>query len=483
MDREILETRRVELAEVLDNGNIRAKFVICDFDPNKNGTQINRDRILEWYQTIVNQPLVGRIKNNDFTGHNVKIVPYIDEAGDLQKDIVLDTDAFGTFVSASIEQIDGIECLTAVAEVWSRFKRAFKVTKERIESGTLYSSFEIQVNEAHFVDGIKVVDSGCFTAHCCLGKNTLPAYDSSRLIEVAECEEELAQALALDIQEIGDGSLDKEIVTETVETAEVAEVVEETEVSETVGESESADVADVADSVDTAENADSEESADIEEIASLTTCDLFGKLNNACRAKSADKWGYVAYIFPEEHTVWFKTDDLLETEYFKFNYAVNGDEVTVDEPEKVALTVSVASVNEEIQKRDNALAEANERINSLQTEVAELKPYKEAAEKAENERKAQELAQKRQALVDYALKSKFISETEIASDDIKEMLDNVDEAGIKQLIGQRFMESLNNKNENVEVASAADETVARVNVYEDDSSSKSIVDVYIHSKN
>ena len=367
----ILETQAVEIAESMPNGNIRAKFVICDFGINKNKVQINRDTVISWYQSIVNQPLVGKIKNNDFTGHNLKVIPYVDEAGEIQKRIELDTDAFGTFVSSSIEKIDGVECLTATAEIWSRFPRAFKLVQERITDGTLYSSFEVRVDEYHYADGIKIVDSGAFTAHCCLGKNVVPAYDTSKLLEVAEYEDDITQALQMDIAEQRGENV--EDVVKTVETVEEPkeEIVEEvTEIS-------------------------------VEEKPEETT-----------QAEEVD---------PEE-----KVEDVESSE-----------EVKAD----------VLDFEGEIKKRDEALAMANDRINQLMAEIETLKPYKEAADKAEAERIEAEKASQKAALRAYALQSNLISENELDAEPIKNLIDDIDEAGIKALIGQRFMESLSAKEE------------------------------------
>lgn len=45
-ERILLQSQSVEIAETLANGNIRAKFVICDFGVNKNGLQVNKDKII-----------------------------------------------------------------------------------------------------------------------------------------------------------------------------------------------------------------------------------------------------------------------------------------------------------------------------------------------------------------------------------------------------------------------------------------------------
>ena len=71
--------------------------------------------------------------------------------------------------------------------------------------------------------------------------------------------------------------------------------------------------------------------------------------------------------------------------------------------------------------------------------------------------KEAEKAEKRNSLKTYAMKSGFISEEEISENsEIAEMVENLNEAGIKAIIAERFMASLSSKVEtsSVETASA-----------------------------
>lgn len=154
MDNVKLFSNKVWLAEEQgDPDALIAKIVICDFGVNKNGVMLNRDTIEEWMSSLVNAPLVGKIKAKsngeiDFTSHNATVVTRVDENGNEYADIEFNTDAFGTFVDASIETIEGAECIVATARVWKRFYDASNLIVKRIKEGTLSTSWEIAVEKS-----------------------------------------------------------------------------------------------------------------------------------------------------------------------------------------------------------------------------------------------------------------------------------------------------------------------------------------------
>ena len=90
---------RFELSESEDDPEVLiGKFIICDFLPNKNFVQLNRETIEDWLSTLVNKPLVGKIittatKDNDgnfirdFSGHNVVLVTKTDDFGQEYQDV------------------------------------------------------------------------------------------------------------------------------------------------------------------------------------------------------------------------------------------------------------------------------------------------------------------------------------------------------------------------------------------------------------
>lgn len=477
MDRVVLFSNKVWIAENTSNGNMQAKFCICDFGVNKNGVQLDRSQIENWMQSMVNQPLVGKMKKSsfsdvvDFTGHNMKKSVMKNEQGEYETVVEFDTDALGTFTSVAIEEIDGVEYLVGTVEIWNRYPRAVKLIKDRIAAGTLSTSWEISVNSARTEDGVKVIEDGVFTALALLGRTTEPAYDSSRLLEVAEDEEddELISAIKDDLKENAMKKNEKQDLDEVILSAEdePGEPTEDDPVEtdlETPDEEpavETEQVEDEEDDVDHDDGADGddEESVPAEEpgasdepdvpkkkrteLSALTVSDLGCRIAQACRAKLDCDWGYIAYWFPANDVVWYWSCNAeTELDYVFFVYSVlDDDTVVVDDGIPVKLTVSVAEMQDDLAKKAEAIAEAATEIAELKASLAALEPFKAAYEKAEADRLAAEKAEKQLHLKNYALSSGLITEKDFEEAAFKAMLENVDEAGIKQEIATRFMAS------------------------------------------
>ena len=333
-----------------------------------------------------------------------------------------------------------------------------------------------------------------FIGNAILGTSHTPCVPGAGVIEYAELEDyetELAEALEKDMADLDIENEDKE-VTDLAEKEKKDTPVEDTEkkekeTPETVDDSECKKKKETAEcnpkkkksacaEVDHEEEEEAEcgtkkkktSCAEVEtpekvpEVASLTDCDLFKKISEACRKFIGCCWGYISYWFPEDKTVWYKPDNADSQLDFKlFTYEVVDDEVTVSEPQDVKLTVSVTEVNEviaekdekigtltaELEIKDEAVIKAGEKINKLNVEVSELKPYKEAAEKAEQERIEAEIAEAKETLKNNMLKTKLFTEEEIAEAEIAELIESRNETAIKNLIAERYIASFDNEDE------------------------------------
>jgi len=471
MDKVILYSSKVFLSEKNSNpDSYIAKFIISDFGRNKNGVALDREHIEEWLATLNNKPLVGKItmRNDgqyDFSGHNVKVVTKKDENGNKYQDVIFDTSAFGTFFNVAVETIDGKDYIVASCEIWKRFSQACDIILRRIEEGTLYTSWEISVEKSRqgIVDGMatKIIELGRFIGHCLLSKFVEPAYDSSCLLEIASTDEEDAEitgALSQDFisQELSINNLVDKEENELAKKKNEVEVSEEIEVA--ISEEQTEDTtafegeASVAEepitsevAVETSETSDKTPEELSIEISALTVHDLRSRIREACTDRYG-KYCYVAFWFPEEHTVWCDYEDKKsELDFLLFTYEVVDDVVTVSDPTPVSLVVSISEVNKTIAEKDDALVKANDTIKELQSQVNVLQPFKDAADQAALEKAEAEKTEKKNALKAYAMKSGFISESEINENaEIAEMIENLNEAGIKAIIAERFMASLNN---------------------------------------
>lgn len=475
---------RVYLAE--DNSNpdsYIAKFVIYDFGRNKNGVAFNREKIDAWLSTLKNKPLIGKIKMRidgtyDFTGHNMKIVEAVDDDGNTYQHAEFDTDAFGSFFDIAIETINDKEYIVASCEIWKRFHKACGVIVKRIKEGTLHTSWEISIEDSHqgIVDGFMttIVDSARFIGHCLLGEHVSPAYDSSGLLAIAstDYDTEISEALSEDIlcQGLNKNNENKEDTTEmgkqnkTVVTEDVIEVTTPADTDSTT--TTSADIQ--HEEVSISDNAGTNETPT--ETAQLTDWDLREKVREACRAKLG-KWCWVSYHFPIEKEVWCEYDGAqTELDYVKFTYEVGeGDVITVGEPEYVKLTVSIAEVNAKISEletavqtvkaeldiKNDAITKASETIQSLNTQISELTPYKEQAKAAERQKIEEAIAAEKNALKDKMLKGNLFSEEEIAEKSIQDLIEARDVSAINSMIADKFVASFNAAEKSPEAADAA----------------------------
>lgn len=468
MSKEYFYSRNICCSEITEHpDHYLAKFVICDFSVNGNQVALNRDTIESWMSTLVGNPLVGKLVvapkgELDFSGHNMKVVTRKDDDGNEYKTAEFDTDAFGSFQSVGIEKIDDTDFIVASCKIWKRYPKACATILRRIESGTLNTSWEIDVLKAHkgIVGGrmAKIIDDGVFTAHCLLGANVEPAYKCSKLLEVAETDFglELANAYIEDTKEISniesnekeaknlELNKDKETQTAQVENPTNTEQAEKTAIESTTEPTTSAEP-DVQTSEEGGETPPPTEPAGepepAPETSSLTGRDLYMKLEDAVSKISSDY--YMTDVFPEDHTILCKKWGYMnELDYIMFPYTVEGDEVSLGEPQNITLTVSISDVNTKIAELNSTIASLNTELQSAKEEVASLTPYKDQAEKAEAEKVAAELAQKKEDLRQYAISSKMITEAEVSEGgNYASLIENLDETGIKSVIAERCVEA------------------------------------------
>lgn len=442
--------------------------------------------------SLVNMPvqakyIVSRNGDDDLGSHEA----YIDEDGNMQ----FDTQSIGTHTEAWIEEAEvttvkgetkKLPCLFAKARIWTRYPNIVATVKKLFESEDgLNSSWEIATKKYSYSDGIKTLTDYEFLGNTLLGSTVTPAYKgTSSAISVSQAELMIAEALSQDLSSVEDTKTNKEeneldnenVVVTSDENAEATTpVVEEAEVNvEEVAEENPEVSADEPKDEEEVEDKDDEEKSEVEASA-LTTHDLHSKLREACRAK-VPGWGYIAFVFPEEHYLLYDMDESAELDYIKFNYTVNGDVVEVSDPENVTLSISVSAINEtvanyekSISEKDEVIVNASAEINELKAQITELSQYKEKFEQAEQERIAQELADKKEELISSIVKSGQITREEIAeSEELTGYVNNLDKASLMALVGERLISSIEAKPE-TEISSAEVNTeVASVNLNAND---------------
>ena len=428
---------------------------LCYYDyPNLNGVQLNSDTAEERAQTLLMQPVVAKYKKfqnkDDLGGHECSV--------DSKGNVTLGTVPIGVNVSVEIKKDtvsindNAVEtpCLFATSRIWTRNKNVCSAIKRLFTEGKLHSSWEILSEKVEYTDNVKILKDYVFEADALLGSTSNPAYgECATTLCVASTDDPellLSEAIANDFNiENSETKEDKTLdikENESIATSETENVNtitnEVTETSET--------------EVNTENKETNIENSETVEVSALTDRDIRCKIEKLCRDKLRYCW--VAFMFPAENYVLVEYDGReSELEYMKFTYAVNGDDVTISEPEKVRLAVSVANINSEISEKNDVIIKANEKITSLKAEVENLAKYKEMFEKAELEKAEKELAEKQENLKKYAVKSGYITLDEVeTSEEIKKLIDAVDENGIKAIIVDRLMAQKNDTVNTSEVA-------------------------------
>ena len=438
------------------------RILISTFEPNLNGVLLNRATIDTWLDSIITKPLVAKIayktdksgKNQvaDFTGHNVSFETYIDEAGVEQERVLFDTQAFGTIVSAAIENIDGKEGIVIVAHVWRRYYTATEIIERRIKEGNLHTSWEISVidYEKKIIGGqlVKVINRGIFSADTMLGNAYPPAFPTARILDVAsdQNDTELCDALIHDTMSLNENSkgnevekMNEETIVNEIDTGGVENAEEEKAAAPERAEETRSEETGAAEGQE-------KEVEPIEEPAraELTMRDLRWKIEESLY-KFADKYLDVVFIFPESHVGWAHDWDENETDMHEFTYSVENDEVVISNVVPVTLVVSPRQINASLDEKNSALIESQKQINILENQIAELAPLKEAAEQAALEKAEQERQEAIAELRAFAEDSGVLTSEELAEGEIAEMIQTLKAVELKVLIAERIVQKTKKK--------------------------------------
>ena len=482
----LFASKVVELSEDKDYLTLKNRVFFFN-SPNLNSVQINYDESsLEQCKSLINCPLLAKyVKRNgqdDLGGHEVSVQ---------NGQVTFNTAAIGTItdieiVEEDVETVDGrtqkLPCLYATEVVWSRFKNATNAIRRLYQAGKLHNSWELKSGEYSFSNGIKTIKSYTFIGNCLLGTESYPAYGkSAQVLNISEnteqyeylAAESFSEALALDIEsasasninqnqlddtnrkeeglsmDVNEATIDisqEETKEETVETVEVEETAE-VNVEETNSETTEVSADDPVEESTTEETVEAEsvesEDAETEETSAMKTVnDIRRMIRVALNEKNTEDYMDVAFVFPEDKVVLVQSWNMKELEYIQYSYRVEDDKVVLDDEKKVELVISPLQINSEIETKNNAIAEANERIVALETKVAELTKIKEELDTIKAEKASTERAEAVEKLRNYVINSGRFTETELDSAEIKEAIENLNESWLKAEIADRLVASL-----------------------------------------
>ena len=168
----------------------------------------------------------------------------------------------------------------------------------------------------------------------------------------------------------------------------------------------------------------------------MTAADIHRKLYAALRKLLDCDCFYIDVLFPEAHLVWVRVycdDEALELDRIAVNYALEGDEVVLGEPQKITLVGVPHEINAFAASLVAESAQKDERIAELEQQVASLDVYRVAAEQQAHEAEVSRLKS-------IANASHLFNEEELESAEMNAMFESCDENKLYALIAQRHIE-------------------------------------------
>lgn len=407
-----------------------AKWMISELDAwDLNGRFMSKEVGEKCHKSIIGYPIVAKLitdkKGNpvDFGGHEV--TKKKDSEGNIS--YKFNTVPIGSILDSNIETIDDKECIVISTKLWSdRFPEYFTVLDKLWEDGKVSSSWELAVNEWEETDEGKILKDVEFLGNCILGSTVEGAVPGAGMLEYAEINNDeiaLASALRNDIDknnEVGEKMNENENITKANENPE----------NITAENDENVNPENVSEENVNADNANK----DNKQTSALTSYDIETKLESlVCK----DGYGYPSYIFPEEHYALCRSWKDNSLDFTKVNYSVSDNDVEIISTEKVSLVVEVkdmntfvAEKNDAIIKMDSEIAELKTKVESLEKDSAELAEIKKQNEEAELKKKQDEVAE-------YAKSSGYFTDEEMDSDEFKTLIAEADINSVKAIIADK----------------------------------------------
>ena len=437
----------VEIAESEDKTYLDCTFVLCDFNPNKNGVKLDETESSKYLDTLLNMPIVGKVYEvdgeADFGSHEAKKT-YELKNGELTSKLVFGTSAYGSFYKCFIDTIEdeqgnNVDVIKGSCKIWTRFSEVCNIILKRVKDGIpLATSWEIVINESHqeLIDGkkIKVVTDFSFLSLAMLGRKVSPAYDCSGLLA---CASEEVDDLAI--------AMEQNKIEESIQS--------DNSVENKLNENEGG-------------NIDMAEKKIKEEISSITTNDLYSKLSTAISTINPDCWINIARIYPYEFRALGYDYCCAESEddYIEYKYVVNSDEtISIISQSQVKMTfipstqmeaqmselqakadeanTSLSEKIDEILKLGETITSQKEEIASKNAIIAELEPIKQQVAEAEAKKREEEEIAKKDCMSEMLVSSKYFTKEEVeASEAIQEAIASLDEARVKVILAEKVVE-------------------------------------------
>lgn len=386
-----------------DPTKLDCTFVILDFEVSHNNAIISKEDATNGLaQSIINKPIVAHYSdvsepntNTDhFEGHNV----YLDENKHGELTVRTDTIPIGVFTTegyvSEIDTSDGKkEVLLADAILWkSRFEDATELLLEWYNRGiNINTSCEVLYSNYSVQDGIEHINAPIwFEGHTVLNSEergdypvVLPAYDSSKLLSFNE----INKFNKLVAQAINQEKINNEINKECEKMGKFKKVFElshqdvrsllYSKLDPTIGENTYSWISDVYDTYFIVE---------LESYVQDNEYDKYFKFNYT----KTDTDVTIDFESKTEVTLkrdWIEVTQVQQLQNSLDDKAKKVEDLEVQLNEATSKIESLTTDKTEVEKQFN---EATEKLTKLNSQVDELKPFKEHVEKEKYEKSLNE---------------------------------------------------------------------------------------------
>lgn len=383
--------------DVNDPTIIPCTFVILDFDVSRNNVKISEDDALEGGKTLINKPIVAKYyqvsqanANDDNFGSHAEYRTKDKYGNDV---ILRDTVAVGVFTSEGyITQInvngENKRVMVADGVLWySKYKDACDLIVEWYNRGVqvnmsceyLYYNYSILDGVEHHLSPI------IFESHAILASEdrgniseVIPAYESATLLSLN------------DLQKFN--TLVAQAANQVKEENSVDELSQGTEIQEGIEDTKEEIAVDVPEGQQLNEMKSQINEVSMDEMRRAIREQVKGIVQQNDYVWIYDVYQTYAIVSVEDY-------DSNKSEFYKFNYTLENDTVTVDLESKTEVkekrewVVVTNELETKITELTNAKADlevkfnaASDTIVSLKSQIEELTPYREQQLNAQREK-------------------------------------------------------------------------------------------------
>lgn len=180
MKKEYLETSLHGEFEKVNDEFLKCTISVLTADQVANRTKFTEDAIIKALPTLNYAPVIGYIKEDEFTNHAQEIV--INDDGEYEVRVM--TRPYGVVIKDSQRFVDMVKdngetekYLLVDCYLWKRYEDAIDTVKENLCN----QSMEVTINSYDYKDSYLEVTDFNFSALCILGEDVTPAFNLAKI--------------------------------------------------------------------------------------------------------------------------------------------------------------------------------------------------------------------------------------------------------------------------------------------------------------